>query len=101
MMSPETMREWVAYAKSLTNEELSELITEFYKIQNNRADNKRRAAAKKVEEAIAEYFALGEKISVGGSIEIDGWGESDVSATLSCCDNDDGYLSFYFIEWKG
>ena len=100
-MNPETMRDWVAYAKSLTNEELSELITEFSNIQANRADDKRRAAAKKVEEAIAEYCALGEEISIGGSIDVDGWGESDVSATLSCCDNDDGYLSFYFIEWKG
>ena len=48
MITPETMRDWIAYAKALSNEEISELITEFSKIKDGRADDKRRAAAKKV-----------------------------------------------------
>lgn len=99
MITPETMRDWIAYAKALSNEELSELITEFYKIQNNRADDKRRAAAKKVVEAIAEYLELGEEISVCGAVYNEDWGgEEEIEATFEVCDNRDGYLTFNFIR---
>jgi hypothetical protein len=99
MITPETMRDWIAYAKALSNEELSELITEFHKIQNNRADEKRRAAAKKVVEAITEYLKLGEEISVCGAVYNEDWGgEEDIEATFDVCDNRDGYLTFNFIR---
>jgi hypothetical protein len=99
MITPETMRDWIAYAKALSNEEISELITEFYKIQNNRADEKRRAAAKKVVEAITEYLALGEEISVCGAVYNEDWGgDEDIEATFDVCDNRDGYLTFNFIR---
>ena len=99
MITPETMRDWIAYAKALSNEELSELITEFYKIQNNRADDKRRAAAKKVVEAITEYLALGEEISVCGTVYNEDWGgDEEIEATFDVCDNRDGYLTFNFIR---
>jgi hypothetical protein len=95
----ENMRDWIACAKSLTNEEISELITEFYKIQNSRADEKRRAAAKKVVEAITEYLALGEEISVCGAVYNEDWGgDEDIEATFDVCDNRDGYLTFNFIR---
>lgn len=99
MITPETMRDWIAYAKALSNEELSELITEFHKIQNNRADDKRRAAAKKVVEAITEYLELGEEISVCGAVYNEDWGgDEDIEATFDVCDNRDGYLTFNFIR---
>lgn len=99
MITPETMRNWIAYAKALSNEEISELITEFHKIQNNRADDKRRAAAKKVVEAITEYLALGEEISVCGAIYNEDWGgDEEVEATFDGYENRDGYLTFNFIR---
>lgn len=98
MISPETMRDWIAYAKALSNEEITELITEFSKIQTNRADDKRRAAAKKVVEAITEYLALGEEISVRGAVYDENWGgDEEIEATFEICDNRDGYLTFNFV----
>lgn len=99
MITPETMRDWIAYAKALSNEEISELITEFSKIQANRADDKRRAAAKKVVEAITEYLALGEEISISGEVYNGDFGENEeISATFDGCANCDGYLTFNFIQ---
>ena len=99
MITPETMRDWIAYAKALSNEEITELITEFSKIQTNRADEKRRASAKKVVEAITEYLELGEGISVCGAVYNEDWGgEEDIEATFDVCDNRDGYLTFNFIR---
>lgn len=99
MITPETMRDWVAYAKSLSNEELSELITEFSQIQVNRADDKRRAAAKKVIEAITEYLELGEEISICGGVYNEEWGgEDEINATFDGYSNRDGYLTFNFVE---
>lgn len=99
MITPETMRDWVAYAKSLSNEEITELITEFSKIQANRADDKRRAAAKKVVEAITEYLALGEEIAISGEVYNEDYGENEeISATFDGYANSDGYLTFNFIQ---
>ena len=99
MITPKTKRDWVLYAEALSNEEITELITEFSKIQNNRADDKRRAAAEKVVEAITEYLALGEEISVCGAVYNEDWGEDeDIEATFDVCHNRDGYLTFNFIR---
>lgn len=99
MITPETMRDWVAYAKALSNEEITELITEFSKIQANRADDKRRAAAKKVVEAITEYLALGEEIAISGEVYNEDYGENEeISATFDGYANSDGYLTFNFIQ---
>ena len=99
MITPEIMRDWIAYAKALSNEEITELITEFSKIQTNRAADKRRAAAKKVVEAITEYFALGEEISVCGAVYNEDWGgDEEIEAIFEVCDNNDGYLTFNFIR---
>ena len=99
MISPETMRDWIAYAKALSNEEITELITEFSKIQTNRADDKRRAAAKKVVEAITEYLALGEEIAISGEVYNEDFGENEeITATFGGYANSDGYLTFNFVE---
>lgn len=99
MITPETMRDWIAYAKALSNEEITELITKFSKIQTNRADEKRRAAAKKVVEAITEYLALGEEITISGEVYNEDFGENEeITATFDGCANSDGYLTFNFIQ---
>ena len=98
MLSAATMKDWVNYAKSLSNEEITELITEFSKIQTNRADDKRRAAAKKVVEAITEYLALGEEITIFGEVYDEDSGENEeITGTFDGCANSDGYLTFNFI----
>ena len=99
MTTPETMRDWVAYAKALSNEEITELITEFSKIKDARADDKRRAAAKKVVEAITEYLALGEEITISGEVYNEDFGENEeITATFDGYANSDGYLTFNFIQ---
>lgn len=99
MITPETMRDWIAYAKALSNEEISELITEFHKIQNNRADEKRCAAAQKVIEAISEYLELGEEITISGEVYNEDFGENEeITATFDGYANSDGYLTFNFIQ---
>lgn len=99
MITPETMRDWIAYAKALSNEEITELITEFSKIQISRADDKRRAAAKKVVEAITEYLALGEEITISGEVYNENFGENEeITATFDGYANSDGYLTFNFIQ---
>lgn len=99
MTTPETMRDWIAYAKALSNEEITELITEFSKIKDARADDKRRAAAKKVIEAITEYLALGEEITISGEVYNEDFGENEeITATFDGYANSDGYLTFNFIQ---
>lgn len=99
MITPETMRDWIAYAKALSNEEITELITEFSRIKEDRADDKRRAAAKKVVEAITEYIALGEEITVcGGVYNADFDQIEEITATFDGYSNRDGYLTFNFVE---
>ena len=99
MITRETMRDWVAYADVLSNEEINELITEFLKIQARRADEKRRIAAKKVVEAITEYLALGGEIAISGEVYNEDFGENEeITATFDGYDNSDGYLTFNFIQ---
>ena len=99
MITPETMRDWIAYAKALSNEEITELITEFSKIQTSRAADKRRAAEKKVIEAITEYLALGEEITISGEVYNEDFGENEeITATFDGYANSDGYLTFNFIQ---
>ena len=98
MITRETMRDWVAYANALSNEEITELITEFSKIQTGRADEKRRAAAKKVTDAIDEYLALGYQIPISGERYNEDFNENEeVIGILDDYDNSDGYLTFNFI----
>lgn len=98
-MNPETMRDWVAYAKSLTNEEIIQLTTALSNIQVNRADDRRRAAAKKVEEAITEYLALGEEITICGGVYNENWGgDEEINAVFDSYENHDGYLVFNFAQ---
>ena len=99
MITPETMRDWIAYAKALSNEEITELITEFSKIQTSRAADKRRAATKKVVEAITEYLALGEEITISGEVYNEDYNENEeITATFDGYANSDGYLTFNFIQ---
>lgn len=99
MITHETMRDLVDYANTLSNEEITKLIAEFSKIKSNRADDKRRAAAKKVVEAIHEYLKLGETISICGGVYNENWGgEEEINATFNSYENHDGYLTFNFVQ---
>ena len=99
MITPEIKKGWLAYAKSLPNEEIAELITELSKIQDYRADERRRAAAKKVVEAIDEYLKLGEEIVISGEVYNEDFGENEeITATFDGYANSDGYLTFNFIQ---
>lgn len=99
MLSAATMKDWVNYAKSLSNKEITELITEFSKIQTSRADENRRAAADKVIKAIKEYLALGEEIAISGEVYNEDFGENEeITATFNGYANSDGYLTFNFVE---
>ena len=99
MLSAATMKDWVNYAKSLSNEEITELITEFSKIQTSRANENRRAAADKVIKAIKEYLALGEEIAISGEVYNEDFGENEeITATFGGYANSDGYLTFNFIQ---
>ena len=99
MIAPEIKKDWFAYAKSLPNEEIAELITELSKIQTHRADERRRAAAKKVVEAIDEYLKLGEEIVISGEVYNEDFGENEeITATFDGYANSDGYLTFNFIQ---
>lgn len=95
-MTPE---DWMTYAKTLSDEEISELITEFSNIRTNRVDDKRRAAAEKVLEAIAEYIALGEEITISGEVYNEEYNENEeVTGTFDGYANSDGYLTFNFVQ---
>ena len=93
-----TMRDWLAYAYGLSNEEITELITKFSEIQTSRADDKRRVAAQKVVDAINEYLTLGDEISIRGAAYKEDGGYEEVDATFDGYANSDGYLTFIFIQ---
>ena len=99
MNTSETTKDLINYAKCLTNTEITELITELHKIQTSRADDKRRVAAKKVVEAIAEYLKLGEKIAISGKVYNKDYQKTEeITALFNGCHDFDGYLTFIFIQ---
>ena len=99
MVTEQMMRDFINYAKTLPNDDINNIITELNLVKENRADDKRRAAARKVVEAITEYLALGEEISICGSIYNEEWGgDNEINATFDGYANHDGYLTFNFVE---
>lgn len=99
MITSETSKDLINYAKTLSNEEITELITEFSKIQSDRANDKRRVAAQKVVDAINEYLTLGEEISICGGVYNEDWGgKEEIDATFGSYENHDGYLTFNFVQ---
>lgn len=99
MLTADNMRDWIAYAKTLSNKEIDDLIAEFSKVKTNRAEDRRRVAAKKVAEAIDEYLALGEEITISGEVYNEEYNENEeIIATFDGYANSDGYLTFNFIQ---
>lgn len=93
------MKDWLAYAYGLSNEEIAALIAKFSKIQANRADEKRCAAAKKVVEAINEYLELGEKIAISGKVYNKDYRKTEeIVALFDSYVNSNGYLTFNFVQ---
>lgn len=98
MISEQTHNDLMNLVKTFTTDDINKLILDFSQIREERANEERRAAAKKVVEAITEYLALGEEISVRGAVYDEEWGgDEDVEGTFDVCDNCDGYLTFNFI----
>lgn len=99
MVSEQMMSDLINYAKTLPNEDINKIISELDLVKERRADELRRAAAKKVVEAITEYLALGEEITISGEVYNEDFGENEeITATFDGYANSDGYLIFNFIQ---
>ena len=99
MVSEQMMRDFINCAKTFSNEDINNIISELNLVKENRANELRHAAAKKVVEAITEYLTLGEEISICGGIYNEEWGgEEEIDATFDICENHDGYLTFNFVQ---
>ena len=99
MVSEQMMSDLINYAKTLPNEDINKIISELGLVKERRADELRRAAAKKVIEAITEYLALGEEITISGEVYNEDFGENEeITATFDGYANSDGYLTFNFIQ---
>lgn len=99
MVTEQMIRDLINCAKTLPNDDINKIITELNLVKEHRADETRRAAAKKVVEAITEYLALGEEIAISGEVYNEDYGENEeISATFDGCANCDGYLTFNFIQ---
>ena len=99
MVTEQMIRDLINCAKTLPNDDINKIITELNLVKEHRADETRRAAAKKVVEAITEYLALGEEIAISGEVYNEDYGENEeISATFDGYANSDGYLTFNFIQ---
>ena len=99
MVTEQMMRDFINYAKTLPNEDINKIISELGLVKERRADELRRAAARKVIEAITEYLALGEEIVISGEVYNESFGENEeITATFDGYANSDGYLTFNFIQ---
>ena len=99
MVSEQMMYDLINYAKTLPNDDINKIISELGRVKEKRADELRRAAAKKVIEAITEYLALGEEITISGEVYNEDFGENEeITATFDGYANSDGYLTFNFIQ---
>ena len=98
MVSEQMMRDFINCAKTFSNDDINNIISELNLVKEHRADELRRAAAKKVVEAITEYLALGEEITIFGEVYDEDSGENEeITGTFDGCANSDGYLTFNFI----
>ena len=90
---------FLEYAGTLTTKEIDDIISKLNQVKENRADVARRAAARKVKDAISEYLKLGEDIRIEGEV----WNEEreyneKVEGAFHGCFEEDGYLTFLFVE---
>ena len=99
MVSEQMMRDFINCAKTFSNEDINNIISELNLVKENRANELRRAAADKVIQAISAYLDLGEEISICGGVYNEEWGgEDEINATFDGYSNRDGYLTFNFVE---
>lgn len=99
MVTEQMVRDLINCAKTLSNDDINNIISELNLIKENRADELRRTAADKVIQAISAYLDLGEEISICGGVYNEEWGgEDEINATFDGYSNHDGYLTFNFIQ---
>ena len=99
MVSEQMMRDFINCAKTFSNEDINNIISELNLVKENRANELRRAAADKVIQAISTYLDLGEEISICGGVYNEEWGgDEEINATFDSYSNHDGYLTFNFVE---
>lgn len=99
MVSEQMMRDFINCAKTFSNEDINNIISELNLVKENRANELRRAAADEVIRAIIAYLNLGEEISICGGIYNEEWGgDEEINATFDSYSNNDGYLTFNFIQ---
>ena len=90
---------FLEYAETLTAKEIDDIIFKLNRVKENREDIARRAAARKVIDAINEYLKLGENISIEGEKGNGKCGyQKNVETTLNGYSEKDGHLTFTFIE---
>ena len=86
-------------ARTMTTEEIDDIISKLNQVKENRADEARRAAAQKVKDAISEYLKVGGEISINGEAWDEYWHCYDnVEATFNGCFEEGGYLTILFTE---
>lgn len=90
---------FIEYAETLTTKEIEDVISKLTQIKESRADVERRAAARKVIDAIDEYLKLGKDISiVGEKWNVKCGYYKNLETTLHGYFEKDGHLTFTFIE---
>ena len=99
MVSEQMMRDFINCAKTFSNEDINNIISELNLVKENRANELRCAAADKVIQAITAYLDLGEEISIcGGVYNADFDQIEEITATFDGYSNHDGHLTFNFVE---
>lgn len=91
--------DFLEHAETMTTEEIDDIISKLNRVKEDRADEARRVAAQKVKDAINEYLKLGGEISINGEVWDEDWHcHENVEATFDSCFEEDGHLTFIFIE---
>ena len=90
--------DFLKYSGTLTNQEIDDIISKLNQVKENRVDEARRAAAKKVKDAIDEYLKLGGEISINGEVwDEDSHCDENIEGTFDSCFEEGSHLTFIFI----
>ena len=89
--------DFLEHAETLTTKEIDNIISKLNRVKEDRADEARRVAAKKVKDAIDEYLKLGGEISINGEVwDEDSHCDENIEATFDSCIEEGSHLTFIF-----